>query len=118
MKSEDILLICMFIIVVAIFTWEMVYFAQMKRGFYCEYNGHKIEFKLGFGKGMLFIDGEQCDKQSTVFKWVLVLNGKIEEEAVELRMTTGFFRPIIKLYVGEQEFEMKKNEKAKKNENK
>ncbi len=116
MKTEDILLIVSLVIVLAVLVWEIFYFVKMKRGFYCEYKGHKIEFKLGYGKGFLLVDGQECDNQSTFFKWVLVLNGEVEAEKIELRMTSGLFRPIIKLYVGEQEIEMKKSEKVKKNE--
>lgn len=118
MNTEDILLVVLFVVVVAIFVWEMVYLAEMKRGYFCEYKGHKIEFKMGFGKAMLLVDGQECDRQSTVFKWVLVLKTQIEDEAVELRMTTAIFKPLIKLFIGTEEYKMQKNIKGKKNVNK
>ena len=118
MDREDILLIVLFVIAMAIFVWEMVYFVQMKRGYYCEYNGHKIEFKLGFGKAFLLIDGQQVDKKSTVFKWVLVLNAQIEEDKIEFRMTSGIFKPVMKLFVNGEEHALQKNEKVKKNADK
>lgn len=118
MDTLDIVVIVLFAFAMVLFTVEMVYFFQMKRGYYGEYNGHKIEFKLGFGKGFLLIDENVVDKQSTVFKWVLVLTAQLDEEKVELRMTTGIIKPLIKLFVGGNEVPMKKNEKGKKDASK
>lgn len=117
MKTEEVLLIVWAVVVLAILVWECVYFSNMKRGYYCEYKGHKIEFKLRFGKALLFVDGQECDRQSTVLKWVVVLKTQIDEEAVELRMTSGLFKPVLKLFVGSEQYALKKNLKEKKNGN-
>ncbi len=114
MDRELIWGIVLIVVAFAIFAWEMVYFVQMKRGYYCEYNGHKIEFKLGFGKAFLLIDGEQVDKQRTTFRWLVVLNGQIGEDKVEFRFTTGLLKPVMKLFVNGQDCALQKNEKVKK----
>ena len=114
MDRTDIVILVCFVIALAIFVWEMVYFAQMKKGVYCEYNGHKIEFKLGWGKALLFVDGQQVDKQRTAFKWVVVLKTQIEESNVEFRMTSGIFKPVMKLFINGEEHPLQKNEKVKK----
>lgn len=98
-----IFMVCIIIVPIIL---SVVFLNQGRRGYKCEYQGHKIVVKYGATYAKLIIDGKLRDEVKSYQMHTANLNSKIDDVEVKVRMGSGFVRPIIKLFINEELYEM------------